>query len=240
MDVLNIVSDVLVLLVLLIPIILGIKRGFVDTALRFGKTMIAFILSCIFAKALGAWLKEKIYPAVYDKISALFVGETAETLSESAMLEKIPEGVRDTLATTGFDVGEMASSAAEKGNAMIESFAQSVSSAASGALAYVLAFVGIFAVSLLLIALLRPVLSFIVEHLPVVKTFNKILGAAMGVLIGLLFAWILSQLLVGLLGLIAHNSWTDTYLLSFFYRVSPLQWLFSIAVQSIVAIAAVG
>lgn len=240
MDVLNIVSDVLVLLVLLIPIALGVKRGFVDTALRFGKTMISFLLSCLFAKALGRWLKEKLYPSVHGKISAFFEGETAETLSEGGMLEKLPSGVKDTLTAAGFDVNEMASIAAKEGDAMVESFAQSVSNAVSGALAYVLAFVGIFAVSFLAIALLRPVLSFIVERLPVVKTFNKILGAAMGILIGLLFAWTLSQFLAWLLGLVAHNNWTDTYLLSFFYRVNPLQWLFSIAVQSIAAIALVG
>ena len=240
MDILNIVADVLVFLVLLIPVILGIKRGFVDTALRFGKTIIAFILSCIFAKKLGAWLKEKIYPFVYEKISAFFEGETAETLSEGSMLEKLPEGVRNTLTATGFDVNQMASDAAEKGEAMVESFAQSVSNSAAGALAYVLAFVAVFVASLLLIAILRPLLNLIIEHLPVVKTFNRLLGALMGVFIGLLFAWIASQLLVGLLGLIAHNNWTDTYLLSFFYRFNPLQWLFSIAVQSIAAIAAVG
>ena len=92
MDVLNIVSDVLILLVLLIPIILGIKRGFVDTALRFGKTLIAFILACSFAKKLGAWVKEKIYPFIHDKISAFFEGETAETLNQTSMLEKVPDG----------------------------------------------------------------------------------------------------------------------------------------------------
>ena len=55
MDIINLVSDLLILLALLIPVVLGIKRGFVDTALRFGKTIIAFALASFFAKPVGAW-----------------------------------------------------------------------------------------------------------------------------------------------------------------------------------------
>lgn len=237
MDVLNVVSDVLLLIVLIIPIILGVKRGFVDTALRFGKTLIAFVCACVFSKGLGAWLKSKLYSPIYERIASLFEGETADTLNQTSMLEKIPEGIRQTLTSTGFDVEQMASDAAEKGTNMIDSFAESVANGAAGVLAYALAFVAIFVGVLLLVLILRPLLKFIVEHLPIVKTFNKWLGGLVGLLIGLLFAWILAHLLVGVLGLIAHNNWTDTILLSFFYKVNPLKWIFTVAVQSIAAVS---
>ena len=237
--VLNIVADVLLLVVLAIPVILGIKRGFVDMALRFGKTLVAFLVACLFSKGVGAWLKGKIYSPIHNKIASFLDGEATGALSESAMVEKIPEGIRNTLANAGLSVEDMASAASQKGSDMVTEFTQSVASGVAGILAYVTAFIALFVVSLLLILLLRPILNYIAQHLPVVKTLNKWLGALMGLLIGLLFAWVLAQLLAGILGLLAYSNWTNTLLLSFFYRINPIKWLFLLAVESIAAISVV-
>ena len=240
MDILNLVSDLLIVLVLLIPIILGIKRGFVDTALRFGKTIIAFALASLFAKPVGAWVKGLIHPTVSEKMLAFFEGETAETLNASTMLDKVPEGVKTSLSVPGFDVEGMAKDAAAKGEEMIESFAGSLSNSVSGALAYVIAFAGIFLLALILVPVMRMLLNFIVKRLPIIRTLNRLLGALMGALIGLMFAWMLSHALAWVLGAIAHNNWTDTYLLSFFHKFNPLRWIFSVAIESISSIATVG
>ena len=238
MDILGIVADILLLVVLLIPVVLGIKRGFIDTALRFGKTLIALVSACIFSKGLGAWLKGKLYHPIYEKIAGFFGGETSETLSESALVEKIPEGIRQTLTSAGFDVEAMASDAAGQGANMVDAFSSSVANGAAGVLAYVISFVALFVGTLLLVILLRPLLRFVIEKTPVVKTLNKWLGALVGLLIGLVFAWILAQLLAGVLGLVAESSWTNTILLSLFYRVNPIKWIFLAAVQGIAAISA--
>ena len=237
MDILNIVSDLLIILVVLIPIIIGIKRGFVDMALRFGKSIIAFAAATAFAKPLGIWVKDLIHPTVHEKMLAFFEGESAELLNATSLIENVPEGIRSALTVTGFDVNQMATDAVSQGELMVEEFAKNLSVSASGALGYAIAYVGIFVLTLLLIAVLRPVLNFIVNRLPVINKFNRILGAAMGALLGLLFAWILAHLLVWVLGIMAHNNWTDTYLLSFFHTVNPLQWIFSVAIKSIAAIA---
>ncbi len=239
MDIINIALDAILLLVILIPIIRGFKSGLVDTALRFGKTFIAFGLACAFAKKVGLMLRDRIYPFVYEKIAGIFQGETADTLSSTAMLEKIPEGVKEAMNLSGFDVEQMASDAAAEGASMIDAFVESISTGATGMLSYLVAFAAIFLATLIAIAILRPVINFIVRHLPIVKTCNTLLGGVFGVLVGLLLAWGMSQVMVGVLGLVIHHDWSGTYVLSFFYRVNPLKWLASIAMQSMSAIAGV-
>ena len=66
-----------------------------------------------------------------------------------------------------------------------------------------------------------------------------VVGLLIGLLIGMVFAWILAQLLVGVLGLVAGSDWTNTLLLSLFYRVNPIKWILLAAVQSITAISVV-
>ncbi len=236
MQILNIVLDVLVLAVLAVPLISGAVKGFVHTLLHLGKSLIAFVLACVFVKKLGAWIKAKwIYQLVRNNIAKLFAEGGAST--ENELVAALPESIRNTLAAVGMDVDAMASDAVAQGEAIRESFIESVSQGVSGVLSFALAFAAIFLVSILGIMLLRPLLDWLVTHLPVVKTWNKVLGALLGLLLGVIFSWVCAQLIVGVSGLVAYHDWTDTYLLSFFYQVNPLRWLLQIVVKSIASIS---
>ncbi len=233
---LNIVLDVLVLAMLVVPFIIGLVKGFVYSLLHLGKTLIAFIFACAFVKKLGAWIKEKwIYQFVRDNIAELFVG--SEESTEGSLVSSIPEGIRNTLAAIGLDVDTMASEAVAQGEAVEEKFIESVSQGVSGVLSFVLAFGAIFLISILAILLLRPLIDWLARTLPVVKTWNRILGAIFGLLLGIIFSWVGSQIFVGVAGLVAYHDWTSTYLLSFFYQVNPLRWLLQVVVRSIASIS---
>ncbi len=234
----NICLDILILAIFLVPIIVGVRKGFVHTLLRFGKTVIALILSCSFAKALGGWIKSKwMYASVHKNITSLFAEEGATTASEADLVAALPDSIQKTLSFFGMDVNSMASEAAAKEDAVIERFVESVSHGVSGVVSFVLAFALLFFGSLLLIFLLRPLVDWLAGRIPVVNTCNRLLGALFGVLWGVVAAWVGAQIIVGILGLVAYIDWSNTVFLSFFYRITPLRWLLRFIVQSIVSIS---
>ena len=75
-------------------------------------------------------------------------------------------------------------------------------------------------------------------ELPLISSLFSGISVEDILLLGLIFAWVVAQLLVSIGGLFLHYDWTKTYLLSFFYRVTPLKWLLQIAIQSIATISA--
>lgn len=233
----NIVLDIIILAVLLVPLVIGLFKGFVHTVLHLGKTLIAFLVSCAFVKPLAVWVKTKwIYNVTRENMTELFMG--GEHSTEEQLIEAVPEGIRNTLSTVGMDVNSMANEAVQAGEAMKESFIESLSQSVSGVISFAIAFAVLFLGTILLIFVLRPLINWLATHLPVVKTCNTLLGGVFGLLLGLIFAWVAAQLLVSIGGLFLHYDWTETYLLSFFYRVTPLKWLLQIAIQSIATISA--
>lgn len=230
--------DILMLAIFILPIIVGLVKGFVYTLLRFGKTLLALIFACGFAKSLGAWIKSKwMYNVVHENIADLFVAKGEEVATEAELAGTIPESIQKTLGFFGMDVGGMASEAVAEGEAVKEAFIESVSHGVSGVASFALAFAILFFGSLLLILLLRPLLDFIVRHIPVIKTCNRLLGAVLGLFWGLIACWASAQIIVGVLGLVSTFDWSKTVLLSFFYRVTPLKWLLQLVVQGIVGVS---
>ncbi len=233
-----IILDILILAILVVPIVLGIVKGFVYTLLRFGKNLLALIISCSFAKLLGGWIKKKwMYSSVHENITELFAEKAGEAATESELVTTLPGSIQKTLNIFGMDVNQMASEAAAKGEAVKESFIESVSHGVSGVISFAIAFTVLFVGCILLILLLRPLLNWLATHIPVVKTCNRLLGSLFGFLWGIITAWVGAQIIVGLLGLLAYFDWTNTIFLSFFYRITPLKWLLQIVVQSIVSIS---
>ena len=232
---LNILLDVVILAFLLFPLVNGIRRGFLHTLLHFGKSLIAFIVASCFAKPLGLFLKNAFfYDRVYDKVYAQFTESAAQSSAE--MVAKVPEGMQNTLSAFGVDVNAMAEQSLARQENAISDFSANVAGAVSGAIGFAVAFIALFFACVFLLRLLTPILDKLVNKLPVIGKINRILGAVIGVVIGILFAWAASQMIVGVLGLFTDFDWTGTWLLSFFYTVSPLNWLLRIAIAGMTGV----
>ena len=232
MDITAIIADVIIALVLLIPIIWGSRRGLLDAIFRLGRKTIVFIVACLLVKPISQVIKRLIYPTVFDRTLSYFGEEGGTIFSAESMLEKVPEGVKSTLAATGYNLEEMAADAATQSDMMVESFASSIADIVSNAVSFVIAFAGIVLIGSLLLLILRPLLNGIVKKLPVVKTVNKILGGIFGAVVGLLLAWILAQLFAWGLSFFTESNWVEnSILLAFFHRFNPLLWIFAALMQ---------
>lgn len=226
-NVLPLILNVLMLVSLLIPIIVGIKNGFVKTAFRFGKLLICVSIAFGFCKKLGLFLKEKfLYQFVRGKVSTLVydcLGDVTDATAES-LSNSVPSGMQGLLSAFGVETEKVAEDAIANGGDVIENMINSVSGALSGVAALIVAFIGLFLVSLLLVGLVGLILNQIVTHLPVLKQINTVLGGVFGLLMGLVSTWILAQGLVTVLGLLGVD-YTGAKVLLFFHHGSPFRLL---------------
>ena len=234
MDFLSIVLDILILVVLAIPVVQGFRNGFVKTVLRFGRVLISAVLSCLFAKRVGGWLRDKwIYDFVYGKIDGIVTDEVGKGATIDNISDKLPAGLRDSLSAFGVDTGALAEDVAEAGQSAIAEFTENVASSVSGIVSVVLAFLAVFLVSFLLLLIVGALLNAIVSRIPIIKTINRWLGGVIGLLVGICAAWGVAQLVVAILGFFAMTDYSNAYILNFFHSVNPLRWLFRLLAYSL-------
>lgn len=235
----SIILSIIVLTALLIPAIRGAVAGFVKTALHLLRFVIAAILAFSFSKLLGTFLKEKWLGAkFYDSIWSALSEKVDFNSATSSMEEAVPSGIRAILSAFDVDVSAIAESAASEGEAMLQSFAQTVSDKIAGIVGVVIAFVAIFVVSLLVLWLVSSLLTTLIERIPLVGGINRVLGFLLGLLLGVGVAWIVSQVLAVFLTTFTEIDYTQIAVLRFFHDISPIRWLLSIISSRIANVTA--
>ena len=232
-ELLTIILNVVMIIAILIPAVRGYIRGFVKMALHLFRFVIAFILSAIFAKPIGAllkekWLGDKFYNTIYEALHS----SLEEITNGESMANALPGGIRSILETFGIDVGAEAESALANGEKTLESFSLSISDKLSSVVGAAIGFIAVFLVSLLVLALFSGILSAIVEKLPLIGTLNKLLGFVFGALIGVIVAWLVAQLLVTLLVTFTDVDYSGAVLLNFFHDISPIRWILQLLSQT--------
>ncbi len=232
-----ILLNIVVLLALLIPAVRGFVSGFVKTALHALRFLIAFALSFAFAKPLGFFIKERWLGARFYDIVWESLAESWDAATGSAgMTDALPGAVRAILQTFGFDVGAAANEAAAEGEAMLQSFALTVSDRIANIVSVVLAFGVIFILSLLLLSVVAKLLTFLIEKIPLIGGMNRILGLGAGLLVGVFVAWTVAQLLVSLLTAFTSVDYTGASVLNFFHDISPLRWILQLIAESMAGV----
>ena len=241
-DYVSLALDLLMIVAVLIPLIIGLKTGFVKTVFRFFKLIAAVVLAFCFCKPLGLFFKERfVYGFVNGKVSEIIhncladVGMgnlTTETLSGS-----VPDGLKAFLSFFGINTDQMASDAVTTGGEAVENMISTVSDAVAGAVSVVLAFICIFIVGLIFIIIFGKLLDSIVSRLPVLGTLNTVLGGVIGLVIGLILAWVVSQGVVAILGAVGGYDYHNAPVLMFFHNGSPFRWILQLIVQNFIATA---
>ncbi|MBP3436885.1 MAG: CvpA family protein [Clostridia bacterium] len=234
--------DLVMVISVLIPLIIGLKSGLIKTVFRFCKMIIAVILAFCFCKPLGLFLKERfVHTFVYGKVSETIHSCLADAglgeVSGESLSGSVPEGLKDFLNIFGMNTDEMAETAVQSGSEAVEQMITSVSDAVSSAASVVLAFIAIFIVGLIAAVIVGKILNAIVTHLPVLGTLNTVLGGVIGLLIGLIVAWVVAQGVVALLGVIGGIDYQNARLLQFFHSGSPFRWILQMIIQNFLAAA---
>ena len=223
------IYDLIILAVLLLFALWGMHRGLVLTFFSLVAVLIgivgAVLVANLWAPAVAGWVQPVLQPTVSSAIEA--------ALPESAEQADLP--IDDLIALLQdadlpFGLGDYLEDVlTEDLSLSTQTLVESLSQSLSGQLAQTIAYVGLFLVSFLLILILWMILGRtldLVARLPGLHFLNKtggfVLGAAKGMLLLFVCAWLIRWLWIDL---IPADALSQSKLLHFFVTFHPLDAL---------------
>ena len=224
----NLIFDLALVLILLIALSSGWKKGFVGMVLKGGATLVSAIITFSFFRTLGAFIKERfLYSLVLSSVETAIGDLVGPVPTADELVEAVPAGLQRAAGLFGVDLYGMASSAVESGGNAIESFTAGAAGAISGFLGSAIALLVLFIASYILLRFFSKPLSKIVMKIPLIGTINRVLGLALSLLVALLVSWILVQL-VALLDLAVGFGFIEietSWIAKLYHSILPLSGL---------------
>ena len=226
----SLVLDIAVVLIILINVIIGAKKGFIRTAYSFIKFAASAVCAFFFAKPLAAVIKTTdIYRSTESSLIEKlcdYIKNGNIDLTESISQSKAQ--IDEFLSSIGlsfdklFGAGEVAT-----GESVME-FSRGIVEPVCSALATVIAFVAIFLVASLALFIVMKVLDAFAS-VPVIKQFNSLLGALAGAIVAVLLVFILIMLISALtpfletVGVVINEeAISATYIYKWLKDINPL------------------
>lgn len=196
--------DVLIVVVMVMTVIGGYKRGFIKSVMHFASSILAFFAAVFFTPYLSAFLCDNIFlsgisSGIAETLrSLLAIGGNA--LSTERLFSDMPEALIAIVDRFNVDLDafkEAFSSSAVATESTVTEMADFVARPIAEAISAVVAFLVIFLIVTVLLHIITAVISVVFE-LPVLKQLNSILGLVFGILCAVLYAMIWSTLAVSL------------------------------------------
>ena len=160
----SLIADILFVLIAVIFIAVGVKRGFIKSLIQSAKFLLALLIAYFVGPMAGQFIKDRIvFQPVYNWLTDKGVGA----------VEKLPDFLRPDAATVGEGVLP---------------FAESVATIISNLVGYVVVFV----VSLILLTIVGWLLTKIADKIALLGTANRILGGLFGTVMGLIVLTIIA------------------------------------------------
>lgn len=199
------ILDGCLLLVLLVGVIIGCKRGFIKSAVRLIGCLLALVLAFCLSSPLSEWifdsfLSKGIEQSVSQQLTDAAVG-SAQALEAQidGVLEGLPAFVRNALVSYGVGSPEQISGVleahgAQSTSAITETLVSYVIRPVCVLLLQIVCFIALFVLLSVIIRLLGRMLDRLF-NLPLIRHVNRLLGGVMGLIEGALAALILVAVL---------------------------------------------
>ena len=217
----QLIIDVLFIVVFLLLVFRGWRRGFMKSVLSLGRLILSLIITVAFGATFAAWIDEKfvnppVFEAVFQKFSdvAAEVTATAEGGIE-ALVEKIPEFFRGYLDLEALDpTAEI--------NALVEEWSHTVADGISKVIATVIGYILLFVLAFLALTIVIFIVGKIAK-LPAIRTVDKLLGLLVGILSGAVAVIFISVILSALLSAFGQDAVVEgSFVLRLFSGVKDL------------------
>ena len=201
----NFLFDIIIIAIIVFTVYRSASRGFVKSVMSILSLVVAFVAAYIFTDALAEIYNESfIFDAFAGKVSDLLtpvIQKTGEIFDLETLFSDVPEVFSDLLQRFGVEMsslketfGTYSSAGAQTVTDMSETIAAPVAFAFSKALAFASVFIG----ALIAMALVTFLVD-LVFKLPGLKKANKFFGFLLGALLGLLYAYLFSEVAVVLI-----------------------------------------
>lgn len=232
-----ILLDVAVVLIVLLSIIAGYRKGFVKTSFKFGMLIAAFIIANSFSPMFSQYLQTT---DVYESITNDIRSKISSGIVQNNVRDKQQNGSEPELYVILSELGFDVDSAVENyNNALKQSKEDAIKSLDKNIvipfcrmLISAVSFVIVLVVSIVALKVLMWLLE-LVFKLPVLKTFNKSAGALAGVLVGLFKVFIFCVVIQLVLPYIPKNQLgfssgveQKTYIYKVIMDANPLSFIY--------------
>lgn len=204
------IVDIILIAIFAIAIIISAYKGFFRSLIDLAGSLVAVLTARVLSQTAAQAVYSTVLEGGIEKALISRLGEGAAT-DYTAQLEEIlqslPEGINGVLQMIGFDrqmLIDKISEANLNGNNLIESLMNSVVTPLVTAVVQVILFVILAIVLIIAVKILAVLLDKIIKKLPVIKGFNKTLGAVFGIFKGLIDVIIVSFVISVIVGFISN------------------------------------
>ena len=235
------ICDVVIALIIVTSVVLGCRRGLVKTAFKCLSLAAAVVIAYFFGSYLGSFIMST---GVYDGLVTKAENAITERFEQAEMqtLNDMKENsdkfknseIGKTLERLGLETDtfyeKYESSVKSGGENSTKEFALDAAETVMKCLANALGTLATFLLALIALKILSVICDGLVK-LPVIRTFNKIGGFALGLVLGLCSAFLLCMALEVLMPYIPKNPVIyagmekDTVLYGFFVNINPFIFL---------------
>ena len=219
--------DILLALFILTSLVYGWKKGLVRGVLESFHGLLSLIITLAFFQPISLGIKDKFILPYISKIVQKSIDDAVgeSIVGADGLLEAVPDSVKSVADVFGLNLEALADSAAQSGQEAVEMFAASVSNSISQLLSIIIGYAVTVVLVYVGLRVCGTVVSFIIEHMPIVSTVNRVLGVLFATVLALFFSWLFVQLIM----MIAADSLAieGTYLTSRIYNFHPLEYFFS-------------
>jgi len=199
------VLDICLLIIIFLTITLYCKKGFLETVLGFGKTIISAISAFLFGKAVGSILagsffNNKITDFVYNCILKVY-GEDVLFFDLSQLIEKMPKSILQLADICRIDLYEIVEGYSNETVATADRLSEVANNIAlpiSQTLSNIFGYLIVFILSYLLLIIVAKLIS-VVTKLPVIRFVNNALGFLLGCICAFIYSWIFVLITKGVL-----------------------------------------
>ena len=195
----GLIIDIVLLVIAAVTIIRYTFKGAVKAVFSFAKTFVALFLAYVLRKPAAMlintlFMERSVTGWVYDSLYAASQGIKPDGVDLVKLYNDMPSFFTKILSGFGLDAeGIEAAFDSIPGatEAEITAISENIGTSIATMLSTIIGFVTVFLLALLVLTIVVHVLDKL-THLPIINFANKLLGAAIGVLISLLIIWIVS------------------------------------------------
>lgn len=237
----NILLDLIIIAIAGITIWIAAKRGFVKTFISAVSSLLALVVVMLFTAPLANALAETSIASSVRRNTAVFLDELIQNSEASNSLTLVQDQSGElytVLESVGIDLGEFSDwlekSTDQTETAFRESLVEYISGPVATLVMRALAMLILYLGASLLLKIAGSLLSGVIEHLPVIREANHMLGLVLGIVLATVRVFIfcaIVSILINTSSLTGFSFFAEldpakTYLFRLFDAIQILQFLF--------------
>lgn len=206
------IVDIIIVAIFALVIFTSAKKGFFRSFIDFAGSFIAVAVAKLFSQSVAKTVFDSFVASGAERALANNLGDmgtTGYTEQVENILASLPSGLNGILQIMGIDSDvliEKVSQADLNGGNLVESLMNSVVVPLGTAVVQFVLFVVSAIAIIFIIKVLSKLIDGLVKKLPVIKGFNKTLGAVFGILRGFIIVIIVSMLISVVVSFISNEA----------------------------------